>query len=64
MFLWLLFHFLLHTDIVNGFSYGEIRQIFLIKVDSHISNPKSSLILDQPHQPSLASYIPTVYSTI
>ena len=29
-------------------------QIFLIGVDTHILNPKSSLILDPLHQPDLA----------
>ena len=32
-------------------------QIFLIGVDTHISNPKSSLSLDPPHQPSLAALL-------
>ena len=27
-----------------------------VGIDTHILNPKSSLILDPPHQPSLASY--------
>ena len=39
------------------FLSGEICQIFLIQVDTHISNPKSSLILDPPHQPSLLAIL-------
>ena len=38
----------------DGFKSGEIYQIFLIGVDTHISNRKNSLVLFPHYQSSLA----------
>ena len=36
------------------FNQEKLCQMLLIGVDTHILNPKSSLILEPPHQHSLA----------
>ena len=39
----------LFSCLTDGFQSGEICQMLLIGVDTHLLNPKSSLILEPPH---------------